>query len=248
MAEWFENETFWEELYLFLFPESRFAEALDQVDSVLAISKPPGRDVLDLCCGPGRFSIAMARNGYNVTGVDRSRYLLTRAREHSRKTGLAIEWVEEDMRSFVRPASFDLILSMFTSFGYFEDRNGDLLVFKNMFTNCRPGGVCILELKGKEQLAAIFQPTSATTLADGSVLVERREIVDDWTRIKNEWILIRKDKAITFRFTLCLYSGQELRDMLNSVGFSDISLYGNFEGAPYGPETGRLVAVARKSG
>ena len=38
-------------------------------------------DVLDLACGFGRFSIPLARKGYNVTGIDITPIFIERARE-----------------------------------------------------------------------------------------------------------------------------------------------------------------------
>src|SRR5690606_42056388 len=54
-------------------------------------------------------------------------------------------------------------------------------------------------------------------------------------------------KAERFRFEHTLYSGQELRELMNWAGLADVSLYGGLDGRPYGPGAERLVAVGRKS-
>ena len=59
---------------------------------------------------------------------------------------VAIDWVLQDMREFIRPAAFDLIISMSTSFGYFEDREDDLTVLRNMLSNLKPGGTCVVDV------------------------------------------------------------------------------------------------------
>jgi len=244
--EWFDNDSFWRELYSFLFSDERFAAATEQVAQALALTKPPGKTVLDLCCGPGRCSIALAKRGFRVTGVDRTKFLLNKARAKARAARVKIEWVREDMRDFVRPDSFALALSMFTSFGYFEDRQEDLAVLRNVFHSLQPGGVLLIELLGKERLAKVFQPTSSTFLPDGNLLVERREVFDDWTRIRNEWLLIQGHRVKRFRFQNNVYSGLELRDRLELTGFVNVQLYSSLAGEPYGPNAERLVAVARK--
>src|SRR5258707_1996942 len=114
--EWFDDDSFWLELYPFLFPKERIALADEQVEKALALTKPRGKSVLDLCCGPGRCSIALAKKGFRVTGVDKTTYLLNKARAKAKAAHMNIEWVRKDMRDFVRPASFALVLSMFTSF------------------------------------------------------------------------------------------------------------------------------------
>ena len=61
MGEWFEDESFWSELYTFMFPEERFQIAEEQIEKVLTLVDYQGGPVLDLCCGPGRHSFALAR-------------------------------------------------------------------------------------------------------------------------------------------------------------------------------------------
>jgi SAM-dependent methyltransferase len=151
-----------------------------------------------------------------------------------------------DMRDFVRAGAFDLVLSIFTSFGYFDEKDEDLQVLRNMFTNLKPGGACLIDVMGKERLAKILQPTTCDVLPNGTKLVQRHEIFDDWTRIRNEWILIRKGRAKSFKFHHTVYSGQELKDRMQSAGFTEVKLYGNLDGDEYGPNTHRLIAVARK--
>jgi len=244
--EWFDDDSFWRELYPFLFPEKRVADADEQVAKALALTKPPGKSVLDLCCGPGRCSIALAKKGFRVTGVDKTTYLLNKARAKAKAARVNIEWVREDMRDFVRPASFALVLSMFTSFGYFDDRQDDMTVLQNMFTSLQPGGACLIEVLGKERLAKILQPTISTVLPGGTLMVERHEIFDDWTRVRNEWLLIRGGRAKSFNFHHTIYSGQELRDRMERVGFVAVKLHGNLDGDAYGPNAERLVTIGHK--
>lgn len=244
--EWFDDDSFWKELYPFLFTRERLAAADGHVEHALALARPRGRKALDLACGPGRCAIALARRGFTVTGVDRTKLLLDRARARARRAGVPVEWVRADMRDFAREETFDLALSMFTSFGYFDDKDEDLAVLRNVLVSLKPGGVFLMELVGKESLAGVFQPTTMETLPDGSRLVQSHEIIDDWTRIRNEWVLIRKGHTRTFRFHHTIYSGQELKDRLLAAGFEEVRLYGNLEGDRYGRESDRLVAVARR--
>ena len=223
-------------------------EADEQVARALALAKPAGKAVLDLCCGPGRCSVALARRGFSVVAVDRTKYLLDKARARARAAKVRVEWVRQDMRDFLRPGAFDLALSMFTSFGYFDRKPEDLTVLRNLLASLKPRGSCVIEVLGKEQLARIFQPTISSSLPDGATLVQRHEIFDDWTRIRNEWIIIRQGRTKHFRFHHTVYSGQELRSLMEQAGFVDVKLCGSLDGAPYGPDAQRLVAVGRKPG
>ena len=244
--EWFETDTFWRETYDFLFPENRFSEAEQQIDQVIELSGVSRGLVLDLCCGPGRCSLALAKRGLAVTGVDLTPFLLDKAREKAGEQNLEIEWIGEDMRKFIRPDHYDLVINMFTSFGYFENRDDDLSVLQNMYASLKPGGRLLMEMMSKEILAKIYQPTLAQKLPHGALLVERPEIKDGWSRVVNEWMIINKDKVTRLNFQHNLYSGQELKTSLTTAGFKKVDLYGGLDGREYGPEADRLVAVAVK--
>ncbi|MEK7466590.1 MAG: class I SAM-dependent methyltransferase [Planctomycetota bacterium] len=244
--EWFDDESFWRVTYPFMFPTSRLEATPAEMTSLLRLAKPRGKAVLDLCSGPGRCSVELAKRGYRVTGVDRTRFLMDKAKTLAKSARVKIEWVFSDMRDFVRPDTFDLAISLFTSFGYFDRKEEDRRVLGNVFASLKPGGVFVIELNGKERLAKIFQPTTSQRLPGGGWLVERHEIFDDWTRIRNEWVVIRKGKSRTFRFHHTIYSGQELRDLLEAAGFTGVRLFGSLDGGEYGVNAARLVAVATK--
>jgi SAM-dependent methyltransferase len=245
--EWFENDDFWRDFYPFMFPAERFAAAPDEVSRLLTLTQCDGGSVLDLCCGPGRHSVELARRGFQVTGVDRSPFLLERAREHAASSGASIEWVKQDMRNFVRPASFDLACSLFTSFGYFEDERDDLRVLRNLYQSLKAKGVLVMEVLGKERLARVWKDTMCTELADGSLVFQRPQIRDDWTRIRSEWTLVKDGSARSFTFEHTIYSGRELKDRLLSCGFKEVRLFGDQQGSPYSLDALRLIAVAHKS-
>ena len=245
--EWYEDESFWMETYPFLFPEKRFKLAEEEADQLLQLLDFQGTSILDLCCGPGRFAVPLARRGFQVTGVDRSDFLLDKARATASEAHLKIEWVRQDMRQFSRSETFDLVLSMYTSFGYFDDKTDDLSVLQNIHASLKPNGVVVIDLMSKERLARRFQSTTSDRLEDGTLMVQRHEIFDEWTRIRNEWMIVKDDLVVhSFHFHHTIYSGQELRDRLADIGFAEIRLFGNLDGDAYGREADRLIAVARR--
>lgn len=246
MTEWFEDENFWIELYPYLFSAERFEAADKEVEKVLDLVGLRGDSILDLCCGPGRHAVAFAKRGFRVTGVDRTSFLLGKAKERAQAEKVYIELILEDMRHFVRANAYDLVISMFTSFGYFDQKEEDLKVLQNIYQSLKPGGACLIDMVGKEILAKIFHPTTSEKLPDGALLVARHEIFDNWTRIRNEWILIKEGKARSFKFHHTIFSGQELMDRLQQVGFRKVMLFGDLEGSEYGLGAKRLVAVAWK--
>ena len=72
------------------------------------------------------------------------------------------------MRSFVRPDAFHLALSLFTSFGYFEDECDDLQVLRNVHRSLKPQGVLVMDVVSKERLAKVFQSTVSQRTPQGA--------------------------------------------------------------------------------
>jgi SAM-dependent methyltransferase len=189
--------------------------------------------------------VEFARRGFTVTGVDRSRFLLERARE---KAGaVAVEWVLDDMREFQRPASFHLACNLFTSFGYFEREEDNLRVLRNVRESLRDGGTLVLDMVGKERMERQGMEARRTQFADGAVLIQQPHVNQDWTRMDSEWTVVKGGQMRSYRFEHCLYSGAGLEERLRSSGFDSVRLYGDLQGSPYGPEALRLVAVASKA-
>jgi hypothetical protein len=92
-----------------------------------------------------------------------------------------------------------------------------------------------------------FSLTTSTELPDGPYVVECHKICDGWSRVTNEWILIKQGHARSFRFEHTIYWGRELSDRLAGAGFVDVKLFGDRAGRPYNWEANRLVIKATKS-
>src|SRR4029450_7198828 len=109
----FDDDTLWESLEGFLFSQFRsFESAVREAEQILALVHPPqGTTVLDLCGGPARNVLEFARRGFQAPGVPRTRRYIEAARAAARREGLTVEFVQEDMRCFQRPAAFHLALN-----------------------------------------------------------------------------------------------------------------------------------------
>ena len=246
MPTWFENDAFWHVFAPTMFRQKQFDAAVDEIDCVLALAPlDPGAPVLDMCCGPGRHSLELARRGYRVTGVDRTREFLDTARENARQEGLSLELFECDAREFSRPESFDLATNLYTSFGYFADTDDDRRMARNLFEALKPGGTLVMEMMGKEVLSRIFTPRNWEEI-DDVILLQERTLSDAWRWIENRWILLRGEERHEFRFGHRLYSADELCSLLAEVGFAATTAYGSLAGVPYDQEAKRLVVVAEK--
>jgi SAM-dependent methyltransferase len=246
MAEWFNNDEFWARFEDHMFTPARLEAAGAEVDHFIALfDVHPPAAILDLGCGPGRHTLEFARRGFKVTGVDRTRRYLEKARAAAKAEGLAVEFVESDMRNFVRPHTFDATINFFTAFGYFDDPGDDLKVARNLYTSLKPAGRLLIDVNGKEIIAAKYQPRGWDRHGETIVLEERR-VFDGWKRLETKWTMIRATERYEASVILRLYSGAELESVLSQAGFTRVELYGRLSGAPYDQNAERLIAVATK--
>ena len=246
MAVWHERDDFWETMASKIFTGLHWETAPVEVDNMLALLRlPEGARILDLCCGPGRHSLELARRGFRVTGVDRTTFYLDRAREQAGVEELHVEFIKEDMRNFCRPGDYDAVLNMYSSFGYFESPDEDRQVLNNINASLKEGGRLLMDMMGKEVLATIFQERDWHE-NNGVLFLEERKISGDWDYIQNRWIMIDGDSRAEFEFPLRIYSGAELSRLLGECGFRSVQLYGDLPPKPYDQNANRLVVLAVK--
>lgn len=248
MSAWHEDELFWREYAPFLFGQEVLHAAETQAAGAARLAGlREGDPVLDLPCGVGRHSLALARHGFRVTAADLIDLYLDRARAEAERQGLALECLKADMREFVRPGAFQALFNLHTSFGYFDDEGENHLVARNFLACLRPGGRLVMELMGKEVLARIFRPRDWTESGGEFLLMERR-LSDDWTWIENRWILLAPGaEPIERQVRHRVYAASELRALLLQAGFASVAIHGGLDGRPYDAEASRLVVVATKA-
>jgi SAM-dependent methyltransferase len=247
MSNWYDDDSFWETFRDYMFSAARLDLSRAEVDRIVTLlNLVPGAQVLDLCCGIGRHSVEFARRGFGVTGVDRTESYLERARAAARAEGLHPEFVRSDMREFVRPEAFDGAICMFTSFGFFDDAADDLRVARNVCESLRPGAAFIVDVNGKEVIAAKFRERDWHRRDDGIIMMEERRVLDGWSKVESRWIHLRGTERRESTVLIRLYSGVELASMLKQAGFSKVATYGSLAATPYDQKAERLVAVATK--
>jgi len=247
MAEWYEEDSFWETFRDYMFNPARLEQTRTEVDQLVALlGLGAGAHVLDLCCGIGRHSLEFARRGFRITGVDRTARYLDEARDVASRENLSIEFVQSDMRAFRRCEAFDGALSMFTSFGYFEDAADDVRVARNVCESLRSGAKLAIDLNGKEVVAARFRERDWNRCADGTIVIEERRVLDGWSKIESHWIQLRGTERREFTVVVRPYSGLELSRLLKEAGFREVATHGSLAATPYDHQAERLVAVAIK--
>ena len=243
---WHEDDSFWETWGPLMFTQEKIAAAKDEMKMVIALTElKPGASVLDLCCGVGRCSLELARRGFKVTGVDRTAGYLAKARIQAKQENLDVEFIQDDMRKFIRPESFDCVISMYTSWSYFENPDEDKQVILNAYSSLKPGGKLVIQTHGKETLARIFQERSWEE-KNGVTILTEREVRNNWSWMYNRWIMYKGNERIEGEITHRLYAGSEMVDLLTECGFNRVELFGDLDGSPYNQRAKQLITVGYK--
>ncbi|WP_030329708.1 class I SAM-dependent methyltransferase [Streptomyces sp. NRRL B-1381] len=243
---WYEDDALWSDFAPTMFPPARAESAAALVDGSPLLDFPPGTRVLDLCCGPGLFVVPLAARGYEVTGVDLSPSMLERARAACDAVGAKARLERADMLTYREPEAFDVVLNVFTSFGYFEAAEDNLRVLRNARESLAPGGRLLVDVMGKEVLAGWIGRPKAVDLPDGCYVVQRDTVLDSWRRLRTDWTLVRGTTARTASITSWLYSAAELHALFEEAGFTDVECFGGFDASGYDQDSDRLVVRGRR--
>ncbi|MEX0822643.1 MAG: methyltransferase domain-containing protein [Rhodothermales bacterium] len=201
---------------------SRFIELLQLL---------PDESVLDLCCGHGRHAIELARRGYSrVEGLDRSRYLIRKAREAARREGLSMRFREGDSRRLSYPArTFDAVLLAGNSFGYFDSREENLKVLQESGRVLKENGRLLLDVVDANYLREHFAPRSWEWLDARHFVCRERTLSEDGSRLFSREVITNTEEGVLADqfYAECLFNDEELRSLLEEAGFEDVEPAGS---------------------
>jgi SAM-dependent methyltransferase len=207
-------------------------------------SLQPGARVLDLACGHGRLANRLAACGASVVGVDATSLFLDRARRDALTAGLNVEYVEQDMRELSRRAEFDVVLSWFTAFGYFDD-DTDRSLLRRMYDALLPRGRLLLDLNNGPRLMRIFLP-AIVTRRDADAMVDEHTWDPQTARVHTHRTVIRDGATRSFDFSVRIFAFPEIRDWLLAAGFTRVEAFDD-EGESLRDESRRMVVRATRS-
>ncbi|HEY1570388.1 MAG TPA: class I SAM-dependent methyltransferase [Pseudonocardiaceae bacterium] len=217
-----------------------------EIDFLFAVSGlRSGGTVLDVGCGAGRQSIALARRGCRVVGVDKSVEFLAVAAERAQQAGLSVEFRHADAREMDFTDRFDLAVSFYTAFGYHDD-DGNRLVVERIVQALRTGGHFVLDVTNRD---AVAQRTTEVkvTRANGLTVVKENHFDPYTSRRRLDWTYLEGD-LVTKRVAMDhrLYALHELLRLFGESGLDDCNAYADLDLTPFHPGSRRLLIVGAK--
>jgi SAM-dependent methyltransferase len=241
MTEWFEQ--WFGEAYLRLYPhrdDEDAARLAALIDSHVPVRD---RDVLDLACGPGRHVAQLQARGARVVGFDLSMPLLSRARH--REGNDAAHFVRGDMRRLpFRSARFDLVVNLFTSFGFFSNDAQHQLVIDGAVRVLRPGGAFVIDYLNAAWVVHTLVPLEQRRIGEQRVTIER-QVIDGDRFVMKQFHLESDGRSFIERVRL--FSPADLATMIDRAGLRVTDRFGDYDGIPLTDEAPRAILIAETS-
>ncbi|MFI5264009.1 MAG: class I SAM-dependent methyltransferase [Candidatus Kapaibacterium sp.] len=244
--EWY-KDWFADERYLALYRHRNTQEAslaLDLIEKATGIAKDVA--ILDLACGAGRHSINLAKRGYiNITGIDLSSTLIREAIHTAEAEGLKINFKEQDMRFF--EGRYDLIMNLFTSFGYFAvDRENEEVILR--VGKClNPNGFFVIDFFNAALLCEGVLAHDEKVLPSGEHVEQFREIRHG--RVEKKIIIRSESGSKEFHESVRLFQLSDFEKMFAKAELQIVHQFGDYSGTPFDEGSSpRLFLVAKKDG
>ncbi len=235
-------EDWWSTLFdgLYLLTDGDVVENADNtradIEAVIAATGiRPGDAITDLCCGQGRHVIELAGQGFdNLTGIDRSRYLIRVARKRAQQAGINGKAVfrEGDARApRLADASQDAILIMGNAFGYFSSDSDDQRVLSACAKALRSGGTLVLDITDGAWIRQNFDARSWEWVDKHHFVCRERALSSDGDRLISREVISNDEKGVIADqfYAERLYSFERISEGLSDAGFRDIARHANIE-------------------
>lgn len=232
-ASWF-NTSF----YHILYKHRDYSEGESFLKNLIAfLNLEKNKLILDLACGKGRHSIYLNSLGFNVIGADLSENSIEYAKQFETET---LQFVEHDMRnSFI--TKFDVILNLFTSFGFFEDDAEDIAILQNIKNGLNPNGIAVIDFMNSKKVVSMLVSEEVLTIDNITFKINRY--------VKNGFVVkeINFDangEHHTYFEKVKSLDLAKINSYVNSVGFKIKHTFGDYQLEKFNEETSdRLILV-----
>jgi len=208
-------------------------------------ASPPAK-ILDVPCGGGRHSLALAAAAYQMTGVDISTDFLKAAKSKAAQQKAKVTWEQRDMRDLPWRQEFDGAFCFGNSFGYYDDKgNEDFL--RAVAGTLKPGAKFLLDTGALiEGILFSFQERNWYQIGDIKFLRNAR-YDPPTSRIETEYTLIRDGQTETKSALHRIFSYRELVTLVEAAGFRDVRGFAGFNREPFVLGSKRLLLMGTKS-
>lgn len=240
--DWFKT-WFNTKYYHILYEDRNYDDAqffIDNIINELQISRTD--KILDVACGRGRHSIYLSKLKYNVTGIDLSTNNINYAKRAANNNQLDCNFFTHDMRNEIN-YNFDLILNMFTSFGYFNERD-NLKTISAFKKSLNPSGFLIIDFMNLGYVTRNLIKKEVI-LKKGINFNIKRSISNK--KVKKEISFSIENKNYNYIESLSALTLSDFNTMFLKSGLKLIKTYGNYDLKPFNYETSKRLIMLIKN-
>jgi SAM-dependent methyltransferase len=209
----------------------------------------PGQSLLDCPCGYGRHSIALAQRGIQVVGVDINSEELQVALVNSPHYPMT-RFVQQDMRHLLYQDSFDAVINMFYSFGFFESDEENIEVLRRFYRALKPGGKFLMhtDVNVARVMRGDYVFSEIRPLTSGRRIQQREYYDAERKRIVGTWHILNGDDSLDEAppYSMRVYTYDEYVGWCRTVGFREFEAYAYWDGAPFSEESEDMIVIATK--
>lgn len=213
----------------------------------------PGKTVIDFGCGPGLYTLRLARTGASVIGIDFSTRSLAYAKDAALKEGLTIEYVEQNYLAYETGAKADLILMIMRDFCVLDPGQRQRMLRK-FASILKPGGCVLLDVDsfasfdareecatyGPQQLDGFWSNQPYYGFLN-TFKYEKEKLVLD------KYVVVEPDRQRTICNWMQCFSPDTLAEECTAAGLTMDSLHGSIAGDEYDPDATSFAAILRKA-
>lgn len=205
------------------------------------VTLPPGSKILDAGCGAGRHVLKFSEAGFKTFGFDLSINLLKQAKQNLIKNGKEVNLFRSDVREAYVKKEFNMVLNLFTSFGYFDSDEENFLFIKNAVNFLLPEGYYVLDYFNKDYLENNLVKESEREVGK-YIVKEERKIVED--RIVKHIVIRYNGTKKEFKESVKIYEPSTLIEIFSESGYTLHKLFGNYDGDDFnGLKSERFIAI-----
>ena len=244
--QWWER--FFSEDYLLSVLPPTDAQVARQVDFIEAsLGLADGATVLDVGCGLGLHALELTRRGHLVVGLDLSLTMITRAAEAAQQSNLKINFLHADIREIEFEGTFDAVICMGTTFGFFDDE-ANVDVLSRLHQALKPGGRILLDVVNRDYVIS-SQPNLVWFEGDECVCMEESDFNYFNSRLVVKRTMMREDgQQSQADYSIRLYALHELGQLMQTNGFRVLEVSGQeaTRGMFFGAESSRILMLAER--
>ncbi len=240
MYNWYES-WFDTKFYHILYEKRNKLEANFFIKNLIEkLQIPKNKIFLDVACGKGRHTKEIAGLGYKIEGIDLSLKSIKYAKDFENDL---LKFTLFDMRKVFKKNYFDIVLNLFTSFGYFETIDENEKALKSILQNLNNDGMIIIDFMNVKKVVNNLVASEEIIKSNVNFKIYRKH---ENKKITKDIYFKYKGKNHHYVENVFALTLSDFSKMLNKFGYEIINLWGNYNFKDFNEEKSERLIISAK--